>query len=100
MTSLERRCYLVDLPLPAGMCTISGLGAVISNAGLRRLAVDIPLCNVGQEMSSRPEEPCDSRRSRTVLGAPGGEIPPGDSTKKGSLHETYKNITPDLLKNL
>ena len=25
-------------------------------------------------------EPCDSRRSRTVLGAPGGEIPPGDST--------------------
>src|ERR1700747_2776579 len=25
-------------------------------------------------------EPCDSRRSCTVLGAPGGEIPPGDST--------------------
>ena len=25
-------------------------------------------------------EPCDSRGSRTVLGAPGGEIPPGDST--------------------
>src|SRR5450759_4353782 len=26
-------------------------------------------------------EPCESRGSRTVLGAPGGEIPPGDSTK-------------------
>ena len=25
-------------------------------------------------------EPCDSRESCTVLGAPGGEIPPGDST--------------------
>src|SRR5258706_4256361 len=26
-------------------------------------------------------EPCDSRGSRTVLGAPGGETPLGDSTK-------------------
>src|SRR5208283_4847280 len=26
-------------------------------------------------------EPCESRGSCTVLGAPGGEIPPGDSTK-------------------
>jgi hypothetical protein len=25
-------------------------------------------------------EPCESRGSRTVLGAPGGEIPPGDSS--------------------
>ena len=25
-------------------------------------------------------EPCEARGSRTVLGAPGGEIPPGDST--------------------
>src|SRR5664280_1053298 len=25
-------------------------------------------------------EPCESRGSRTVLGAPGGETPPGDST--------------------
>ena len=24
-------------------------------------------------------EPCESRGSRTVLGAPGGEIPPGNS---------------------
>src|SRR5215831_9678858 len=27
------------------------------------------------------QEPCDSRGSCTVLGAPGGEIPPGDSTR-------------------
>ena len=25
-------------------------------------------------------EPCESRGSRTVLGAPGGETPPGDSS--------------------
>src|SRR5215472_13144048 len=29
-------------------------------------------------------EPCDSRGSCTVLGAPGGEIPPGDSTNLSS----------------
>src|ERR1700756_1003826 len=33
-------------------------------------------------------EPCESRGSRTVLGAPGGEIPPGDSTQA--------DITPSL----
>src|ERR1700745_46323 len=27
-------------------------------------------------------EPCDSRGTCTVLGAPGGEIPPGDSTNE------------------
>src|SRR5215831_13471705 len=27
-------------------------------------------------------EPCDSRGSCTVLGAPGGEIPPGDSAEQ------------------
>src|SRR5258707_15249425 len=31
-------------------------------------------------------EPCESRGSRTVLGAPGGEIPPGDSTKAPHRH--------------
>src|SRR5262249_3039344 len=34
-------------------------------------------------------EPCDSRGSCTVLGAPGGEIPPGDSTK---CEETYVEL--------
>src|SRR5258705_504008 len=29
-------------------------------------------------------EPCESRGSCTVLGAPGGEIPPGDSTQPTS----------------
>src|SRR5262249_22889300 len=29
-------------------------------------------------------EPCDSRGSCTVLGAPGGEIPPGDSSNRRS----------------
>src|SRR5262245_1315690 len=31
-------------------------------------------------------EPCDSRGSCTVLGAPGGEIPPGDSAKTGKAY--------------
>src|SRR6266567_5271205 len=31
-------------------------------------------------------EPCDSRGSCTVLGAPGGEIPPGDSTCSRHRH--------------
>jgi len=30
-------------------------------------------------------EPCEPRGSSTVLGAPGGEIPPGDSPVKGVL---------------
>src|SRR5262249_10912168 len=30
-------------------------------------------------------EPCDSRGSCTVLGAPGGEIPPGDSANSTEL---------------
>jgi hypothetical protein len=33
-------------------------------------------------------EPCESRGSRTVLGAPGGEIPPGDSTFATGSAET------------
>ncbi len=33
-------------------------------------------------------EPCESRGSRTVLGAPGGEIPPGDSTNPEKLRSS------------
>ena len=33
-------------------------------------------------------EPCESRGSRTVLGAPGGEIPPGDSTDRPATSVT------------
>src|SRR5262245_32809073 len=32
--------------------------------------------------TAEPREPCDLRGSCTVLGAPGGEIPPGDSTSR------------------
>src|SRR6516164_4785820 len=41
-------------------------------------------------------EPCDSRGSCTVLGAPGGEIPPGDSTK-GDIPEplAHFRFTPE-----
>src|SRR5262249_15079230 len=40
-------------------------------------------------------EPCDSRGSCTVLGAPGGEIPPGDSTKrKGSKRAHHVRFAP------
>src|SRR6478736_4181100 len=37
---------------------------------------------IGRHVMATAEhrEPCDSRGSCTVLGAPGGEIPPGDST--------------------
>jgi hypothetical protein len=31
-------------------------------------------------VTAEHQEPCDSRRSCTVLGAPGGETPSGDST--------------------
>src|SRR5437867_11463697 len=37
-------------------------------------------------------EPCDSRGSCTVLGAPGGEIPPGDSTDEQD-QSAYPPIT-------
>jgi hypothetical protein len=51
--------------------------------GLRGYAA--PTCNsslIGRYVMATAEhrEPCDSRGSCTVLGAPGGEIPPGDST--------------------
>ena len=36
-------------------------------------------------------EPCESRGSRTVLGAPGGEIPPGDSSIATNL-----SLAPDI----
>src|SRR5262249_26449180 len=40
-------------------------------------------------------EPCDSRRSCTVLGAPGGEIPPGDSTLS-SRQKTLRKQTESV----
>src|SRR6516165_6676534 len=37
------------------------------------------------QATAEHQEPCDSRGSCTVLGAPRGEIPPGDSTKPVKL---------------
>src|SRR5438477_8323078 len=51
--------------------------------GLTGYAVPVRLSvHIGRYVMATAEhrEPCDSRGSRTVLGAPGGEIPPGDST--------------------
>src|SRR5215211_3782597 len=43
-------------------------------------------------------EPCDSRASCTVLGAPGGESPPGDSTfasrRARPLHPSASELHP------
>src|SRR5690348_923701 len=48
-------------------------------------------------------EPCDSRGSCTVLGAPGGEIPPGDSTfasdmkRRPSFRPAEKILLPRMV---
>src|SRR5215469_11581341 len=50
--------------------------------GLTGYAVPIqPSLHIGRYVMATAEhrEPCDSRGSCTVLGAPEGEIPPGDS---------------------
>ena len=38
-------------------------------------------------------EPCESRGSRTVLGAPGGETPPGDSTISAQVERLVRLIS-------
>src|ERR1700730_215780 len=44
-------------------------------------------------------EPCDSRGSRTVLGAPGGEIPSGDSTRAAVVARfMVRPVCPQLRK--
>src|SRR5450759_5313541 len=51
--------------------------------GLSGFAVQIRLSSFTGSYgiaTAEHREPCESRGSRTVLGAPGGEIPPGDST--------------------
>src|SRR5881397_2858089 len=41
-------------------------------------------------------EPCESRGSCTVLGAPGGEIPPGDSTRATfERYPLFVGLPPD-----
>ncbi len=41
-------------------------------------------------------EPCESTGSRTVLGAPGGEIPPGDSTQAVIRRHHQEGLLPVL----
>ena len=41
-------------------------------------------------------EPCKSRGSRTVLGAPGGEIPPGDSSATDHLSPLRRQPAPGI----
>src|ERR1700758_3612767 len=56
--------------------------------GLTGYAVPTPRSSlIGHYVMATAEhrEPCDSRGSCTVLGAPGGEIPRGDSTKPKSM---------------
>jgi hypothetical protein len=44
-------------------------------------------------------EPCESRGSRTDLGAPGGEIPPGDSTDREDSGHDADAIRNTLIQN-
>src|SRR6516225_2499157 len=70
--------------------------------GLTGYAVPIqPSLHIGRYVMATAEhrEPCDSRGSRTVLGAPGGEIPPGDSTtgiKRVRLDVLCRSRPPDV----
>src|ERR1700758_5600815 len=60
----------------------------VPELGLTGCAVPNPRSSpIGHYVMGTAEhrEPCDSRGSCTVLGATGGEIPPGDSTKRACL---------------
>lgn len=60
----------------------------VQEIGLTGYAVPTPRSSlIGHCVMATAEhrEPCDSRGSCTVLGAPGGEIPPGDSTDSDSV---------------
>src|SRR6266705_431676 len=77
---------LCPVPLQQGRA-VSSSGCVTKpkgrEIGLIGFAVQIQLCSLtGSYVMATAEhrEPYVSRGSRTVLGAPGGEIPPGDST--------------------
>src|SRR5216683_8130419 len=62
--------------------------------GLTGFAVQIRLSSLtGSYVMATAEhrEPYESRGSRTVLGAPGGESPPGDSTNP-SIHPLPRHV--------
>src|SRR6266850_3198382 len=65
--------------------------------GLTGYAVLIqPSLHIGRYVMATAEhrEPCDSRGSCTVLGAPGGEIPPGDSTTTTEVPSSHFRNAP------
>src|SRR5262245_3092203 len=65
--------------------------------GLTGYAVPIqPSLHIGRYVMAPAEhrEPCDSRGSRTVLGAPEGEIPSGDSTIAEILRSSGRSVSP------
>src|SRR5436309_10759809 len=55
-----------------------------------------PSLHIGRYVMATAEhrEPCDSRGSCTVLGAPGGEIPPGDSTPPPTSGRRATSLRP------
>ena len=67
----------------AGSSSVCAGGPRVRETGWHGFAVPIPLSSpTGVSCLSAAEhrEPCESRGSRTVLGARGGEVPPRDST--------------------
>src|SRR5262249_24212216 len=71
----------------------------VQEIGLTGYAVPTPRSShIGHYVMATAEhrEPCDSRGSCTVLGAPGGEIPPGDSTVASILARSPDfSLSPD-----
>ena len=67
--------------------------------GLSGFAVPIRLSSLTGSYgiaTAEHREPCKSRGSSTVLGAPGGEIPPGDSTIANGRSVSSTGVTPVL----
>src|SRR6516225_11738256 len=75
------------MPMSSGGHVASSSGCATTpkarEIGSTGYAVPIqPSSSIGRDVMATAEhqEPCDSRGSCTVLGAPGGETPPGDSS--------------------
>ena len=78
-TEARRRCGAARSSVEGLVMGLERRGCVVrpgqlEPGGARGRGKAVPLA------TAEHREPCDSRGSRTVLGAPGGEIPPGDST--------------------
>src|SRR5215831_5238340 len=83
------------MPMSSGGCVASSSGCATKPkareigwtgyAGLTQHSL-----RIGHYVMATAEhrEPCDSRGSCTVLGAPGGEIPPGDSASATGRYDS------------